>query len=105
MARVVNKGASATVFHSELILQVQAAIAQYLASCSRHGLAVPAGLHLLSVDVALLRGHKHQVSCTQGNTHPAALVQFPISSLFVRLPVRLRVHPSIHACTCSLIYS
>lgn len=40
----------------------QAAIAEYLGSCSRHGVAVPAGLHLLAVDVALLRGHPHQVT-------------------------------------------
>ena len=51
------------MWHAELSLGVQAAVAQYLASCSRQGIAVPAGLHLLSVDVALLRGHKHQVSC------------------------------------------
>ena len=47
---------------NEVYVSVQAAIAEYLASCSRHGVAVPAGLHLLSVDVALLKGHKHQVS-------------------------------------------
>ncbi|KAL3156053.1 hypothetical protein ABBQ32_013041 [Trebouxia sp. C0010 RCD-2024] len=43
---------------------LEAAIAQYLASCSWQGIAVPAGLHLLSIDVALLRGHKHQVVCS-----------------------------------------
>ena len=45
----------------EVIISVQAAIAEYLASCSRHAIVVPAGLHLLSVDVALLKGHQHQV--------------------------------------------
>ena len=45
-----------------MIISVQAAIAEYLASCSRYGVAVSAGLQLLSVDVALLKGHKHQVS-------------------------------------------
>ena len=50
------------MFEVEVTLAVQAAIAEYMASCSRHGIAVPAGLHLLSVEVALLRGHKHQVS-------------------------------------------
>lgn len=44
------------------MVSVQAAIAEYLRSCSRHGIAVPAGLHLLTVDVALLRGHKFQAS-------------------------------------------
>lgn len=40
---------------------LEAAIAEYLGSCCRHGIAVPPGLHLLAVDVALLRGHPHQV--------------------------------------------
>ena len=45
-------------------LILQAAIAQYLGSCCRHGITMPAGLHLLAIDVALLRGHSHQVSLT-----------------------------------------
>ncbi|KAL0046520.1 hypothetical protein WJX82_002723 [Trebouxia sp. C0006] len=40
---------------------LEAAIAEYLGSCCRHGIAVPAGLHLLAVDVALLTAHPHQV--------------------------------------------
>lgn len=50
--------------HSEEATGVQyleAAVAEYLGSCGRHGVAVPAGLHLLAVDVALLTGHPHQV--------------------------------------------
>ena len=40
---------------------LQAAVAEYLGSCGRHGVAVPAGLHLLAVDVALLTDRPHQV--------------------------------------------
>ncbi|KAL0036895.1 hypothetical protein WJX77_003973 [Trebouxia sp. C0004] len=50
--------------HEEEATDVQyleAAIAEYLSSCSRHGIGVPPGLYLLAVDVALLTAHPHQV--------------------------------------------
>ena len=51
-----------TVSRSQIVDDgLQAAVAEYLASCGRHGVTVPAGLHLLAVDVALLTGHPHQV--------------------------------------------
>ncbi|KAA6415276.1 MAG: hypothetical protein FRX49_13638, partial [Trebouxia sp. A1-2] len=43
---------------------LEAAIAEYLGSCCRHGIAVPPGLHLLALDVALLTAHPHQVVTT-----------------------------------------
>ena len=49
------------VLGTDVGLYLQAAIAQYMSSCCRHGVTVPAGLHLLALDVALLRGHSHQV--------------------------------------------
>ena len=40
---------------------LQAAVAECIASLAKHGLPIPAGLHALSVDIALQQGHGPQV--------------------------------------------
>ncbi|KAK9802594.1 hypothetical protein WJX73_009763 [Symbiochloris irregularis] len=50
---------------------LQATLAVYAASLAAHGLAIPASLHALALDIALQQGHQQQAAAALAS-HPAA---------------------------------